>query len=175
MNDAGGVVRPDEQRQARPRHARRPHAVNGHHKVQSGQDGGESGDKDGKPGFNHLGIAEGGAERRVESPTCIHAAGQDAVQHQIVPAIDVQIPTQQVDARKRQILGADHQGNQEVSQHGRNRRNQEEEHHHLAVHGEKLVVGIGLHQVARRRQQFEPDQQSKKPSDKKEKRDRDAR
>ena len=94
------------------------------------------------------------------------------MQHQ-GPAADEQIPTQQIDARKREILGADHQRHQEVSQHGRNRRNQEKEHHHLAVHGEKLVVSIGLHQVAGRRQQFQPDQQGKEPPNEEEESNRE--
>ena len=64
------------------------------------------------------------------------------------PPIDVQIPAQQVDARKRQILGADHDRHQEVSENGRHDRNQEEEHHDHAVHGEGFVVGVGLEQVS---------------------------
>ena len=47
LNDAGGVVRPDEQRQARPGHARGAHAMNGDHEVQAGKDGRKSGDEDG--------------------------------------------------------------------------------------------------------------------------------
>ena len=41
-----------------------------------------------------------------------------------------------------------------------------------AVHGEQLVVGVGLHQVARRSEQFQPDQQREEPADKEEERDR---
>ena len=37
--------------------------------------------------------------------------------------------------------------------------NEKEEHHDLAVHGEQLVVGVGLHQIARRSEQFQPNQQ----------------
>ncbi len=76
-----------------------------------------------------------------------------------------------IDAREGQVLGADHQGHQEIAQHGGDRGNQEEEHHHLAVHGEELVVSIGLHQVARRSQQLQPDQQGKKSSNEKEESD----
>ena len=35
---------------------------------------------------------------------------------------------------------------------------EEKEDHHLAVHGEELVVGVRLHQVARRGQQFQADE-----------------
>ena len=48
LDDAGGVMRPDEQRQARPGHARCAHAVNGDDEVQPGKDGRESGDEDGE-------------------------------------------------------------------------------------------------------------------------------
>jgi hypothetical protein len=85
---------------------------------------------------------------------------------------DEKVPAQQIDAREREVFGADHQGYQEIPQHGGNRRNQEKEHHHLAVHGEKLVVSIGLHQVADRRQQFQPHHEGKEPSDEKEERNR---
>src|SRR5207245_11591458 len=37
----------------------------------------------------------------------------------------------------------------------RDRRDQEEEHHDHAVHGEELVVGLCLEEVARRREQLE--------------------
>ena len=170
LDDAGGVVRPDEQRQRDPGHARGAHAVDGDDEIQSGQDRGESRDEDGQPGLDHLGVAEGGAEGRVEGPARVHAAGQHAVQHQDA-GDDVQIPAQQIDAREGQVLGADHQRDQEIAQHGGDGWDQEEEHHHLAVHGEELVVGVGLHQVARRSQQFQPDQQGEKSSDEKEESD----
>jgi len=80
----------------------------------------------------------------------------------------VEVPAQQIDARERKVFGAYHQGHQEIPQYGGNRRNQEKEHHYLAVHSEKLVVSIGLHQVASRRQQFQPDQQGEEPSDEEE-------
>ena len=85
---------------------------------------------------------------------------------------NVQVPAQQIDAREGQVFGAHHQGNQEVSEHRRDRRDQEEEHHDQAVHGEQLVVGIGLHQVARRSEQFQPDQQGEESADKEKDSDR---
>ena len=171
LDDAGGVVRPDEQRQARPGHARRAHAVNGDHEIQAGKDGRESGDEDCDSRLNHPGIAESRAERRVEGPARVHAAGEDAV-HIDHAGNDVEIPAQQIDARKRQVFGADHHGDEKIPQHGGDGRNQEEEDHHLAVHGEELVVGVGLHQIARRGQQFQPDQQREESADKEEERNR---
>ena len=53
-----------------------------------------------------------------------------------------------------------------------NRRDQEEEHHDHAVHGEQLVVGVGLDQVRRRRQQLEADHQREEPAQEEEDGDR---
>ena len=57
---------------------------------------------------------------------------------------DVEIPAEQVDPGEGQVPGADHHRYQEVSKRGGNRRDQEEEDHHHAVHGEQLVVGVGV-------------------------------
>ena len=62
---------------------------------------------------------------------------------------------------KARSLRADHDRHKKVAEHGGNDRDEEEKHHHLAVHGEELVVSVGLHQVAGRCKQFEPDQQRK--------------
>ena len=167
LDDAGGVVGPDEQRQARPGHARAAHAVDGDDEVQAGEDGGESGDEDGESGFDDFGVGEGGAEGRVEGPAGIDAAGEHAVQHHDA-ADDVEIPAQQVDAREGEILGADHHGHEEVAEHGGNRRDEEEEDHDHAVHGEKLVVGVGLDEVAGGGEQFEADEQREEAADEKE-------
>src|ERR1700691_4058962 len=56
LNNTGRVVRPDEQGQARPRHARGAHAMDGDDEIQAGEDGGESSDEDRKGGFNDLGV-----------------------------------------------------------------------------------------------------------------------
>ena len=72
---------------------------------------------------------------------------------------------------KRHILRADHQRNQEIAQHRRNRRDQEQEHHDDPVHGEQLVVGVRFHQIAGRRGQFQPDQDRENPAESEEERD----
>ena len=109
---------------------------------------------------------------RVESPARVDAAGQHDVGHQGA-ADDVEIPAQQVDAREGKILRPDHERHQKIAQHRRHDRDQEEEHHDHAVHGEHLVIGVGLHQVALRRQQLEPDEHGKEAAEKKERRHRD--
>ena len=52
----GCVVRPAEQRQPEPCHARAAHAMNGHNEVQAGEDGAESGDEDTHRPRDHVGI-----------------------------------------------------------------------------------------------------------------------
>ena len=56
--------------------------MHGDYEIQSRQDRRESVDEYREAGFNDVGVAECGAEWRVESPTGVHAAGEDAVQHE---------------------------------------------------------------------------------------------
>ena len=72
---------------------------------------------------------------------------------------DVEVPAQQIDSGEGQIPGPDHQGNKKVSQNSGDGRNQKEEHHDLAMHGEQLVVSVGLNQIAGRSEQLETNQQ----------------
>ena len=76
LNQAGGVVRPDEQRQAEPGHARRAHAVNGDDEVQPGQNRRESVDENAQRRQSDVAIGVAGAEWRVEGPAGIDAARQ---------------------------------------------------------------------------------------------------
>src|SRR5207248_2139564 len=72
-----------------------------------------------------------------------------------------------------EVFCSDHHGHKKVAQDGGNRGDQEKEDHHLAVHGEELVVGVRLHQVPGGSQQLEADKQRKEAADEKEERDRD--
>jgi hypothetical protein len=119
LNDAGGIVRPDKQWQARPAHARGAHPVNRDHEIQPRQDRREACDEDRQPRLDNLGIAKGSAERHVERPAGIHSTGQHAVQHHHA-ADDVEIPAQEVDFREGQVFRPDHQGHEEVPEHGGN-------------------------------------------------------
>ena len=74
---------------------------------------------------------------------------------------------------KGQVARADHHGQEEVAQRGRDRRDQEEEDHHHAVHGEQLVVGVRRDQVALRRQQLQADQRGEDAAQEEEQRDGD--
>ena len=112
------------------------------------------------------------AQRSREGPARIHAAQRQCGQHQDA-AYNIQVPAQQVDLRKRQVLRAHHDRNQKVPDRRRHRRHQEQEDHDDAVHGEHLVIGVRRHQVARRSQQLQPDHPRKEAADKEEDRDRD--
>ncbi len=169
---AGGVMRPDKQRQAEPGQARRAHTVNGDDEVQPGQNRREAVDENPQTRRDHIPVRVRTAERRVEGPAGIHAAGEQHIQGKRA-AEHVDVPAQQIDSRKCQILGADHQRHQEIAQNSRNRRDQEEEHHQDPVHGEHLVIGVRIEQIAGRSRQFQPDQHRKQTAQKEERRHRD--
>ena len=171
-DQAGGVVRPDEQRQPEPGHPRGAHAMDGDDEVQAGQDRREAGDEDAQRGGHHVAVRGRGAVRGIERPAGVDAAGERRGQGED-PAQHVDVPAEQVDARERQVLRADHDRDEEVAEHGRDRRDQEEEHHHDAMHREHLVVGLRRQQIAGRRQQLEPDQHGEEAAQHEEHGDRD--
>ena len=156
LDQRGGVIRPDEQRHARPGHSGGAHPVYGDDEVEAGENRREAGDEDAERGGDHPAIGIGGAVGSVEGPASVDAArqhgeqGEQSTDHQ-------QIPAQQVDARKRQIARADHHRQKEIAERRGNRRNQEEEHHGHTVHGEQLVIRVRRHEVTRRREQFHAD------------------
>ena len=98
-------------------------------------------------------------------------AGEHAVQRYHHAADDVEIPAQQVDAGESEIFRPDHHGYEEIAEHRGNGRNEEEENHDHAMHGEEFVVGVGLDEIARGREQLEADEQREEASDEKEERD----
>jgi hypothetical protein len=59
--------------------------------------------------------------------------------------------------RERHVLGADHQRQHEVAEDGRHGGNQDEEHHHDAVHREQLVVGVRRPEITGRRRELGAD------------------
>ena len=151
LDEAGGVVRPDEQGHAEPGHAGSAHAVDGDDEVEAGEDGREPGDEDAERRSDDPGVGVGGAERGVKRPAGIHAAGQHGEEGE-ESAHDQQVPAQQVDPGKRQVFSADHHRQKEIAERGGNGGDEEEENHRHAVHGEELVVGLGGNQVARGRE-----------------------
>ena len=128
------------------------------------------GDEDAERRRDHVRVGRHRAERRVERPAGIDAARDERIQRE-QPADDVDVPAQQIQLRKREILRADHHRDEEVAQHRRNRRDQEEEHHDDAVHREELVVGLVGHQIAGRRRELEADQHGERAAEEEEERD----
>jgi len=109
-----------------------------------------------------------GAERRVERPPGVEPAVDHRPQRK-QSTDDVDVPADQIDLRERQILRPDHQRNQEIPHHRRNRGNQEEENHRHAVHREHAVVLIRRKQVSIRSQQVQADHHREEAADEKEK------
>ena len=165
-------MRPHEQRQPEPCESRRAHRVDRDDEVQAGQDRREPRDEDAERRRHDVRVRRGRAVRRVERPTGVDAAAERGVQREEAPQ-DVDVPTEQIDSREREVLRADHDRDQEIAEHGRDRRDQKEEDHHHAVHGEHLVVGFRRQQVARRREQLETDDRGEDTADGEERCDRD--
>ena len=112
------------------------------------------------------------AQRRGEGPARVDAAeGQHADHHGA--GRHIQVPAQQVDLRKRQVLRAHHDRDTEVSNRRRHRWHQKQKNHDDAVRREHLVVGVRGQQIARRGQQFQTNQPRHRSADKEEERDRD--
>ncbi len=153
-----------------PGHARGAHGVDGDDEIQPGQDGRKTVDEDADDGGRHGGVRIDAAERRIESPTSIQAAGGEGIEHEAA-AGDVNVPAQQVELGKSDVFRANHQGNEEVSEHGGNGRNQEEENHGHAVHGKELVVSLRRNQVTGRRKQVNADHGGEDAADEKEESD----
>src|SRR5205085_4317824 len=105
--------------------------------------------------------------RGVEGPAGVHATRQYGVHHENATD-DVKVPAEQIDSREGQIPGPDHKRDKKVSQDCRDGRNQKEEHHNLSMHGEQLVVSVGLNKVARGSEQFETNQQGEQSANKEE-------
>src|SRR5580700_2702706 len=170
-DDAGGIVSPDEERQPVPGETGSAHAMNGDDEIESCKDGRETCDENGKSGFNDVGICVLGTEGGIEGPAGIDAAVQHAVQEEHSGG-DVEIPAQQVDLGKSEILGTNHKRHQEVAKDSRHDWDEKEEHHDHAMLGKCLVVSVGLHQVALGREQFEPDEHGEDATEEEENADR---
>src|SRR6202795_1110393 len=99
LNDAGGVMGPDEKRQAVPGHSGSAHAVGGYDEIQSGEDRGKAREEDTDSGGDNVGLEKLGAQGRVEGPTGVDAATEDREDHQKA-ADDEKVPAEQVDARE---------------------------------------------------------------------------
>ena len=172
LDQAGRIDGPDKKRQPKPGEPRGPHPVDGDDEVQPRHDRGEADDKSSEGGQDHLAVGVHAAVGGVEGPTGVGPAAQQPPHHESGAQV-VDVPARQVELWKGEVLGADHDRNQEVAQHRRNRRNQEEKDHDHAMSGKESVVDVRLHQVAGRCRQLEADEGGHETADGKEKRDGD--
>src|SRR5215471_6804702 len=136
--------------------------------VQAGEYRREPGDEDTDYGCGDAALRELTAVGGVESPARVDAAAQHRV-HNEQTAHGEDIPAREVEPGEGQITGPDHQWHEEIAQHGRNSRYQEEEHHYDAVHREQLVVSACLNEIALGSEELEPYDSRKEPANKKEK------
>jgi hypothetical protein len=130
--------------------------VNGDDEIEAGQNRRKTRDENPQRRRDDVAVGGGRTVGRVEGPPGIDSATERG-HHREQAAEDVNVPAQQVDARKREILRPDHDRDEEVAENGWNRRDQEEEDHHHAVHGEHLVIRVGGHHVAGGGQELQPD------------------
>ena len=171
LDDARRVVGPDEEGEPEPGEARGPHPVDRDDEVEARQDRREARDEDAERRDDDLPLGEGRRHRRVEGPARVDAARQERHERHD-PADHVEVPAQEVDAREREVLRPDHDRQQEVAEHRRDRRDQEEEDHQDAVHREEPVVDVGGEEVSLRRRQLGADQHGHQAAEDEE--DRDA-
>ena len=164
-------MRPDKQRQPVPGHARRAHRVNRDDEIQAREDRGKPVDENSHAGGNYVRVRKRRAVGNIEGPAGIDAACEQRIDRDD-PAEHVDVPAQQVDPRKGQVLRADHHRHQKVSQRGGDRRDQEEKDHDDPVLGEHLVVGARLHEIALRSEQFDANGHRIEAADEKEEADR---
>ena len=146
--------------------------MDGDDEIKAREDRGEPDDEYARDGRDDEGVREHGGKWRVEGPARVDPAGHERA-HRKERTQRVQVPAEQVQARKGQILGADHQRDEEVAQRRGNRRNQEEPHHDHAVGGEQLVVGLGRDQIAFGAQKLQADERGGRPADKEKRRNSD--
>ena len=103
-DQAGGIDRPQKQRQPRPRQPGRPHAVNRDDEVQAGQNRRKAGNENAGGGRHDVRIGVDGAERGIKRPARVDAPPNDRIQRE-QSAGDVDVPTGQVQLAERRRRG----------------------------------------------------------------------
>src|ERR1035438_8777836 len=102
LNQGSGVMGPDKQRQPAPGHAGGAHFVNGDDEIESGENGREAGDEYTDRGCDHESIRKSAAEGGVECPAGVDSAHHNGDESEQC-ASDVNVPTQQIDAREYEV------------------------------------------------------------------------
>src|SRR6266849_6391279 len=95
-DDARGVLRPDKQRQAKPRHSRSAHGVHGDDKIQAGENGGEAVDEYAEHCGGNGGVRIHAAEWRVERPAGVETTGGERIKNE-TSADQIDVPAQEID------------------------------------------------------------------------------
>ena len=144
-------MRPHKERHTEPGHAGGAHSMNGDDKIEARQNRRKAVDEDAQARRHDVGIRVSRAVWCIESPTRIHPTHYQGIQGQAA-ADHVNVPTQEVNARQREVFGPNHQRQDKVAENGRNRGNQEEKDHDDAVLCKHPVIGGRLYQVRLRRQ-----------------------
>ena len=160
-------MRPDEEGHAEPGHARRAQRMDGDDEIEAGQDRRETGDEDADHHGRDMGVREAAAIGRVERPAGIGAADDHAVKGEETGE-DKNIEAEEVQPRKGEILGADHQRNEKIAECVGNRRNKKKPDHHDAMHREQLVVIVIGEYLAAGNDEREADQRRCGAADKEE-------
>src|SRR5262245_17104002 len=107
LDKGRGVVRPDEKRQPEPGQSGSAHLVNRYDEIESRQNGGEACDENSEAGGYDVAVRVSTAVRRVEGPPGIHAS-DDYRGETDDSTKNVNVPTQQIDAREGEVFGAHH-------------------------------------------------------------------
>ena len=89
------------------------------------------------------------------------------------PPRQIEIPTQQIEFRKCEIFGTDHDRYKEIAKRCWHGRHQKEKDHDDAVHRKELVVGVGGNEVWLGSQQLQSNHPGEKTAQEEEERDRD--
>ena len=106
----------------------------------------EAGDKRSEARRNNVGVDKARTEWSGEGPAGVDATTDDGIEKK-KSTNNVEIPAEQVEARKGKVSCAEHQKQEKVAEDCRYGWDKYEEDHHNAVHGEDLVIGVHRHHV----------------------------
>src|SRR5439155_17098836 len=96
-DETGGIVRPDEKRQAKPGQAWSTHRVDCHDEVQTRQYRGEAGNKYSDPGGDDIAVGVSAAVRSIKGPPCIHSSCHHCPKGE-QSTHNVDVPTEQIES-----------------------------------------------------------------------------
>src|SRR5690606_28279340 len=136
-------------------------------------DGGPPEDEDAEEDWRCLGV---GLARvgRIEGPAGVRRAVEHAVDGQD-GADPEDVEAGKVEAREGDVLRTEHDGEEEIPETCRDRRDEKQPDHHHAMEGEELVVHVGRDEGGARREVLEPKDQGEDAAHEKKERDGDQK